>query len=93
MAQAHLAPVPPRGELKPRERIDRDRVGLDCRDVAHRDVCAAFAEQRADSLAEAGEVFAGDRAADGEVDRVRRSVAHAEEDRSTLRNSSLRAGR
>ena len=44
-AQPHLASVLPRGELKPRERVDRDRVGGHAGDVAERDRRAASVEQ------------------------------------------------
>ena len=38
MAQPDLAAVPPGGELEPRERVDRHRVGVDAADVAEGDV-------------------------------------------------------
>ena len=47
------AAVPAGGELEPRERVDRHRVGLDAAHVAEGDVGAARPEQRAHPLAEA----------------------------------------
>jgi hypothetical protein len=62
--------VPAGPELKPRERVDGHGIRLDALDVAH-DELPALGEARADALAEAGQVGARDRAADGERDRGR----------------------
>ena len=43
VAQPHLAAVAAGGELEPRERVDRHRVGLDPGHVAQGDVGAALA--------------------------------------------------
>ena len=40
VAQPHPAAVPPGGELKPRQRVDRHRVGRDAVDVAEGDLAA-----------------------------------------------------
>ena len=55
-------------------------------DVADRDLGAARRQQRADPVAQAGEVGAGDRAADREPDRGRHT--HQEVDRSPSEKSS-----
>jgi len=82
MSQPDLALVPPGGELKPRESVNGHRVGVDTGHVAEDDICAALAQQRADPLAEPGQVGTGDGAADGEGDRVRPRCVHLEKRRS-----------
>ena len=72
MAQPDLAAVPPRGELEPNEGVDGHQVGLDAAHVAEDDRAGAPLEKSADTLAESGQVGAGNRAADGERDRLRR---------------------
>ena len=71
MAQPDVAAVAPSRELEPRERVDGHSVRLYAADVAQGDVGAAALEERADALAQAGEVAARDRPADGEGDRAR----------------------
>ena len=78
MPEPNLAAAPPGDELKPREGVDRHRVRLDAADVAEGDGGAAPFEERADTLAELGQIVAGDRAADGEGDRLRRRRGHRE---------------
>jgi hypothetical protein len=85
--EAHAAPSLPRGELQPRERVDADRVGLDAADVtAHEPTVRR--EDRANALAEAGEVGAGERAADPESDLVRPLECHRRKDGARTRNSA-----
>ena len=71
-------PAPARRELKPGERVDRHRVDVDAADVAARHRRAALAQQRADAVAEPGQVVPGDRAPDREVHPVKRLAATAE---------------
>ena len=73
--EAHAASTPPRGELEARQRVDAYGVGLHARDVAARDR-AVLAEHGAHAIAETREIGAGDRAADGEGDLVRRGCRH-----------------
>ncbi len=56
VAQQDAALVPARGELKPRESIHRGGVSRDPGDVAESDPSGALAEQRADPMAESGNV-------------------------------------
>jgi hypothetical protein len=79
-AQADLASVAVRGELKSRERVDRHGVGLDAADVTQRHVDASPCEQRADPIAEPRQVRALDRATDGEGDGARRRKGHRDRD-------------
>lgn len=67
--EADAAAPPLRGKLQPGERVDADGVRLDPADVAARD--AARRQDRADALAETGEVGSADGAADPEGDLVR----------------------
>lgn len=75
IAEPDPATAAARGDLEARERLDRDRVGLDSGDVA-RDHGAARRQERAHAVAETRQVFAGDRAADGERDLVRLRLRH-----------------
>ena len=63
-------PLPLRGELEPRERVDRDGVRVDAVDVAADVAAAALRQERADAVAQPGQVLPGDRAPDREVARV-----------------------
>ena len=54
MPQPDLAGVPAGGKLKPREGIDRDRIGLDTAHVAEGDGGTALVQQRADTDTEPG---------------------------------------
>ena len=76
-----------RSELQPRERVDRDDVRLDAGDVAERDRRAGPAEQRADPVAEPGQVGARDRAPDRERDTAVGN-RHRDIDREPGENSS-----
>ena len=79
------------GELEPRERVDGHRVRLDAAHVAERDVGAARREERADAVAEAGEVA---RARSARGRRTRACAAHRGHrrfDRGERGNSSARA--
>jgi hypothetical protein len=76
VAQADLAIVSLRGELKPSEGVDRHRVGVDTCHLAEKEVRASLGQQGADTVAEPGQVGAGDRAADGKGDRVRPYRGH-----------------
>jgi hypothetical protein len=89
MTQANLARVPPGGELKPREGVDRHGARLDAVDVAQHDIGAAAFEQRANTLTEPTQVGALDRTTDREGDRFRRTGRHQEMDRSGRRMSSV----
>lgn len=86
MAQPDLASVPPRGELKPRERIDRHRVGFDAGHVAVGNVGAVLLEERTNAVTESGEVLVLDGAVDGERDRSRSGDPHHEVDRPARQN-------
>jgi hypothetical protein len=88
--EPNLTAVAPGSELESRERVDRHRVGLDPAHVAKRDAGAARLQRRADTRAEPGQVVAGDRAADGERDRLRRWGSHREKDRPDGQESSVR---
>ena len=70
MAQPDLATAALRGELEPRESVDRHRIRLDAAHVADGDTGPVSLQQRADALAEPGQVGAGDRAGDGKDDRA-----------------------
>ena len=76
------AALTPRGELEPREGVDRDGVGVDAVDVAADVPAAALRQERADAVAQPGQVLPGDRAPDREV--------HANEDSFRAGNSSAR---
>jgi hypothetical protein len=78
MAQSNLAAVPPGGELKARESLDRRTIGLDSAYVAQGDAGPASLEQRADTPTEPREVCAADGATDCKGDRLRRGRGHAE---------------
>jgi hypothetical protein len=80
--------VPPGSQLKPREHVDDDGVGLDATDVAEDDAARVFAQAGADALAQPWEIVERDRAADGDGDRIRRRGAHLDLDRTRVRNSS-----
>jgi hypothetical protein len=67
-----LTAVPPRRQLKPRQRVDSNRVGDNAPYVAEGDVGVASLEQGTDALAEPGQVGAGNRSVNGERDRLRR---------------------
>ena len=56
MAQTHLTALPPGRELEPCERVDRDRVDADAADVAAGDLGSVLAQQRADAVAEPGQI-------------------------------------
>ena len=86
MPQPDLAPVAPRGELKPGKGVDRHGVGFDAGDVAIGNTGAALLEERTHTLTEPREVLAVDRAVDGERDRSRSGDPHHEVDRSTREN-------
>jgi hypothetical protein len=88
VTKSHLAPVPPRPELEPRKRVDRDRIGRHGADVAEGKVGSAPFEQRADAVAEPGQVGTGDRAFDGEDNGVGPYGGHPGEDSSPLEKSS-----
>ena len=74
--EPHAAPSPPRRELEARQRVDAHRIRLHARDVAACDR-AAPAEDGAHAVAQTRKIGAGDRAADGEGDVVRRWCGHA----------------
>ena len=78
MSQPDLAAMPPGGELKPRESVNGHRVGIDPDHVAEDDVSVALGQQRADTVAQPGQVGTRDRAADGEGDRLRPWCGHLE---------------
>ncbi len=63
MTKPDLAGMPPRRELEPSERVDRDRVDADAAHVTKGDVSAALVDERADALAEPWVVAARDRVA------------------------------
>jgi hypothetical protein len=62
--EAHAAAVPERRELEARERVDDHCVELDAVHVTHHDR-ATRVEERTRTVAQAREVCAGDRSADG----------------------------
>ena len=66
--QPDLAAMPPGGELEPRQRVDGHRIRVDAAHVTHATAAPARLEQRADALAETGEVRRCDRAPDSEAD-------------------------
>jgi hypothetical protein len=88
MSKPDPAAVPARRELETGERVDRYRVGVDAADVAKDDVSPAPFQYRADPGAKSGQVGSGDRAADGEGDRLRPTGGHQQIDRQTRENSS-----
>ena len=90
VTESNLAAVPARGELEPRESVDRHRVGLDTAHVTECEARTARREQVADALAEPRQIGARDRAADGKGDRAWRRGAHRGLDRSVQGNSSVR---
>ena len=92
MAQPHPAAVPASSELKPRESVDDNGVRLNSPHVAYGDVRAARLEQGADTLAEPRQVGAGDRAADRERDRARRTGGHRQIDPQPGQKSSRAPG-
>ena len=67
VAQPDLTALPPGGELEPAERVDGHGVDDDAADVAARDLGLVPAQQRADAVAEPGQILPGDRAPDREV--------------------------
>ena len=69
MAQPDLATAPLRGELEPRERVDRHRIGLDAAHVAQGDTGVTSLQQCADPPAEPGQVGTADGPGDGKDDR------------------------
>jgi hypothetical protein len=81
--------VPARGELETGERVGRNRVGLDSAHIAEGEGGAAFFEQRADARTKLREVGPGDRPADREGDRFRRTGGHQEIDRPATEISSV----
>ena len=56
-----------RRELEAREGVDRDGVRVDPVDVAAEVAAAALRQERADAVAQPGQVLPGDRAPDREV--------------------------
>ena len=74
--QQDTASLPARGELEPRERVDRDRVDCHARHVAAHDLGAARGQERADPLAETRQLGMRYGAADGEGDLVRPGCRH-----------------
>jgi hypothetical protein len=88
--EPHETPSPPRGKLEPRQRVDADRIRFHAGDVAARDR-AGLAENGAHAVAETGKIGAGDGAADGEGDLVRRGCGHCGLDRRDPRNSAVAA--
>jgi hypothetical protein len=62
--------VPARAELQAGERLDRDGVGLDARDVAHDHRPGRLGQQPAHAGVEAGQVCAQERSADREGDHL-----------------------
>ena len=79
VAQPDLAAMAPGGELEPGERVDGHRVDVDAADVAERNAGAARLQQRADAVAQPGQIVAGDRAFDREGNRVLRWRCHLPE--------------
>ena len=75
-AQPHAASLPARGELEPRQRVDRDRVRLDAVDVAVGDLGGARPQEPPDALAQSRQIGTCDRAANGEGDLVRPGCRH-----------------
>jgi hypothetical protein len=69
------------GELQPGEGVDGHGIGLHVADVAESDVGGARREERADALAEAGQVAPRDRPVDGELEGARRIQGHRRFDR------------
>jgi hypothetical protein len=76
MAQTNLATAPLRRELEPGESVDRDRVRIDAAHVAQRDRGVTPLQQRADTLAQPGEVVPSDWARDCEGERFRCRSGH-----------------
>ena len=56
-----------RGELEPRQGVDRDGVGVDAVDIAADFPNAALGQERADAVAQPGQVLPGDWAPNREV--------------------------
>jgi hypothetical protein len=73
-------------ELQPGQGVDRDGIRRNASNVAQSVSRAGLPQQRADAIAEPGQVRARDRSADRERDRVRR--AHRPFDRPVRRDSS-----
>ena len=71
VAELDPATLTSRGELEPRERIDGDCVRVDAVDVAAEIPAAALRQERADAVAQPGQVVPGDRAPDREVHEKR----------------------
>jgi hypothetical protein len=86
--ETHAAPSPPRGELEARQRVDAHGIGFHAGDVAARDR-ARVAEDGAHTGAETRKIGAGNRAADGEGDLVRRWCGHRGLDPNDSRNSAV----
>ena len=67
VAELDPAALTSRRELEPREGVDRDGVRVDPVDVAAEVAAAALRQERADAVAQPGQVLPGDRAPDREV--------------------------
>ena len=71
-AQPRLAAAPADSQLDSREGVHGHRVALDLGDVAESNIGAGPVEQRANLVAESGQVASGDPAVDCEHDGLRR---------------------
>jgi hypothetical protein len=77
MADIDTGAHPPRGELEPRQYLDRECVRVhESAHVAQHNVGAARLQQHADALAESRHVAAGERTVDGEDDPARSWGGH-----------------
>ena len=76
VSQPHGAATSHRRELETRQRVDRDRIGVDAGDIAVDDDSRALSKHCADAIAQSRKIGATDRAADGEGDLVRPGCRH-----------------
>ena len=76
MLEPYLTAMPPRGQLKPHERLHGHHVRGDAGDVAERELGIALLQHVADARAESRQVAPSDRAVNGNCDRSWREVSH-----------------
>jgi len=65
------APLASRRQLEPREGVDRDRVRVDAGNVAADVAASVRAQERADTVAQPGQIVPGDWAPNREVHEIR----------------------
>jgi hypothetical protein len=81
VSQPHGTATSHRRELETRERVDRDGIRVDARDIAVDHDGRALSQHCADATAQSRKIGATDRAADGEGDLVRPRNGHRSLDR------------